>query len=155
MDYQRHTGIVGWKLSLQHAHGCHFLALKTCAYFFPVISFVISEVVAGSAAWLGRGLSCVCAQRRDFEDQPSFELTPAQVIFCLVRVFSSISFSVGFVLLLIPITAVSVNHSQADTPAYILSCLWSTFTDYFTLNPSWMMPYSNQYSEPWMSKECG
>ncbi|XP_047951147.1 ELMO domain-containing protein C-like isoform X3 [Salvia hispanica] len=32
----------------------------------------------GSSAWLGRGLSCVCAQRRDFEDHPSFELTPAQ-----------------------------------------------------------------------------
>ncbi|XP_042061863.1 ELMO domain-containing protein C-like [Salvia splendens] len=32
----------------------------------------------GSSAWLGRGLSCVCAQKRDFEDHPSFELTPAQ-----------------------------------------------------------------------------
>ncbi|KAK6162669.1 hypothetical protein DH2020_002510 [Rehmannia glutinosa] len=36
------------------------------------------EVVAGSAAWLGRGLSCVCAQRRDSDARPSFDLTPAQ-----------------------------------------------------------------------------
>ncbi|KAL0464539.1 UNVERIFIED_CONTAM: ELMO domain-containing protein A [Sesamum latifolium] len=36
------------------------------------------EVVAGSAAWLGRGLSCVCAQRRDSDARPSFDLTAAQ-----------------------------------------------------------------------------
>ncbi|KAA8515834.1 hypothetical protein F0562_018555 [Nyssa sinensis] len=37
-----------------------------------------AEVVAGSAAWLGRGLSCVCAQRRECDTRPSFDLTPAQ-----------------------------------------------------------------------------
>ncbi|KAJ0054663.1 hypothetical protein Pint_00084 [Pistacia integerrima] len=37
-----------------------------------------AEVVAGSAAWLGRGLSCVCAQRRESDPRPSFDLTPAQ-----------------------------------------------------------------------------
>ncbi|OAY62525.1 ELMO domain-containing protein C isoform X4 [Manihot esculenta] len=37
-----------------------------------------AEVVAGSAAWLGRGLSCVCAQGRESDIRPSFELTPAQ-----------------------------------------------------------------------------
>ncbi|XP_065632999.1 uncharacterized protein LOC112018015 isoform X1 [Quercus suber] len=37
-----------------------------------------AEVVAGSAAWLGRGLSCVCAQRRENDARPSFDLTPAQ-----------------------------------------------------------------------------
>ncbi|PHU04744.1 hypothetical protein BC332_25566 [Capsicum chinense] len=37
-----------------------------------------SEVMAGSAAWLGRGLSCVCAQGSDIDARPSFELTPAQ-----------------------------------------------------------------------------
>ncbi|KAK2981271.1 hypothetical protein RJ640_028821 [Escallonia rubra] len=37
-----------------------------------------AEVVAGSAAWLGKGLSCVCAQRRDSDARPSFDLTPAQ-----------------------------------------------------------------------------
>ncbi|GER43216.1 ELMO/CED-12 domain-containing protein [Striga asiatica] len=36
------------------------------------------EVVAGSAAWLGRGLSCVCVQGRDCDARPSFDLTPAQ-----------------------------------------------------------------------------
>lgn len=43
--------------------------------------FDAAEVVAGSAAWLGRGLSCVCAQRREDDARPSFDLTPAQVIF--------------------------------------------------------------------------
>ncbi|PIN22797.1 hypothetical protein CDL12_04492 [Handroanthus impetiginosus] len=37
-----------------------------------------AEVVAGSAAWLGRGFSCVCAQRRDSDARPSFDLTSAQ-----------------------------------------------------------------------------
>ncbi|XP_024012868.1 ELMO domain-containing protein A isoform X2 [Eutrema salsugineum] len=39
---------------------------------------LLSDVVAGSAAWLGRGLSCVCAQGRDGDARPSFDLTPAQ-----------------------------------------------------------------------------
>ncbi|KAH9733467.1 ELMO domain-containing protein [Citrus sinensis] len=43
----------------------------------------LTEVVAGSAAWLGRGLSCVCAQRRESDPRPSFDLTPAQE--CLQR----------------------------------------------------------------------
>jgi len=39
--------------------------------------------VTGSTAWLGRGLSCVCAQRRESDARPSFDLTPAQVmLFC-------------------------------------------------------------------------
>ncbi|XP_059301745.1 uncharacterized protein LOC132053653 isoform X6 [Lycium ferocissimum] len=37
-----------------------------------------SEVVAGSTAWLGRGLSCVCAQGTDIDGRPSFDLTPAE-----------------------------------------------------------------------------
>ncbi|XP_042011568.1 ELMO domain-containing protein A-like isoform X2 [Salvia splendens] len=37
-----------------------------------------SEVVTGSSAWLGRGLSCVCVQRRDSDARPSFDLTPMQ-----------------------------------------------------------------------------
>lgn len=40
---------------------------------------VTAEVVAGSAAWLGRGLSCVCAQRRESDARPSFDLSPSQV----------------------------------------------------------------------------
>jgi len=46
------------------------------------IFFVAAEVVAGSAAWLGRGLSCVCVQRTDSDASNSFDLTLAQVIFC-------------------------------------------------------------------------
>jgi hypothetical protein len=37
-----------------------------------------AEAVPGSAAWLGRGLSCVCAQRRDSDANSTFDLTPAQ-----------------------------------------------------------------------------
>ncbi|XP_051122604.1 uncharacterized protein LOC127245645 [Andrographis paniculata] len=36
------------------------------------------EVAAGSAAWLGRGFSCVCAQGRHSDARQSFDLTPAQ-----------------------------------------------------------------------------
>ncbi|KAI4356613.1 hypothetical protein L6164_000623 [Bauhinia variegata] len=45
-----------------------------------------AEVVAGSAAWLGRGLSCVCAQRRESDARPSFDLTPAQVLLVCQKV---------------------------------------------------------------------
>ncbi|KAF3517155.1 hypothetical protein DY000_02061824, partial [Brassica cretica] len=38
----------------------------------------VAEVVAGSAAWLGRGLSCVCAQGSNGDTRLSFDLTPAQ-----------------------------------------------------------------------------
>lgn len=44
---------------------------------------------SGSAAWLGKGLSCVCAQRRDSDARPSFELTPSQED-CLQRLQSRI-----------------------------------------------------------------
>ncbi|CAK9133572.1 unnamed protein product [Ilex paraguariensis] len=48
-----------------------------------------AEVVAGSAAWLGRGLSCVCVQGRENDARPSFDLTPAQEE-CLQRLQSRI-----------------------------------------------------------------
>ncbi|CAD6343799.1 unnamed protein product [Miscanthus lutarioriparius] len=37
-----------------------------------------AEVVTGSTAWIGKGLSCVCAQRRDSDARLSFDLTPVQ-----------------------------------------------------------------------------
>ncbi|XP_025824090.1 ELMO domain-containing protein A-like isoform X2 [Panicum hallii] len=37
-----------------------------------------AEVVGVSTAWIGRGLSCVCAQRRDSEARLSFDLTAIQ-----------------------------------------------------------------------------
>uniref|UniRef100_A0A0E0KTG3 ELMO domain-containing protein n=1 Tax=Oryza punctata TaxID=4537 RepID=A0A0E0KTG3_ORYPU len=43
-----------------------------------------AEVVAGSTAWIGRGFSCVCAQRRDSDQRISFDLSPAQEC-CLQR----------------------------------------------------------------------
>ncbi|KAL8129802.1 LOW QUALITY PROTEIN: hypothetical protein V2J09_018957 [Rumex salicifolius] len=44
-----------------------------------------AEVVAGSAAWLGRGLSCVCVQRRESDARLSFDLTAVQEE-CLRRI---------------------------------------------------------------------
>ncbi|KAI3773766.1 hypothetical protein L1987_48298 [Smallanthus sonchifolius] len=44
------------------------------------ISLITAEVVARSAAWLGRGLSCVCVQGTENVSCPSFDLTPAQVM---------------------------------------------------------------------------
>lgn len=37
-----------------------------------------AELVTGSTAWLGKGLSCVCAQRRESDARLSFDLTPSQ-----------------------------------------------------------------------------
>ncbi|XP_073045269.1 uncharacterized protein [Primulina eburnea] len=55
----------------------------------PTCIEIFAEVVAGSTAWLGRGLSCVCAQGRDGDARPSFDLTPAQEE-CLIRLQSRI-----------------------------------------------------------------
>ncbi|KAM0823313.1 hypothetical protein ACQ4PT_070958 [Festuca glaucescens] len=43
-----------------------------------------AEVVTGSTAWIGRGLSCVCVQSRDSDARLSFDLTPVQEE-CLLR----------------------------------------------------------------------
>lgn len=48
-----------------------------------------AEAVTGSAAWLGRGLSCVCAQRRESDARLSIDLTPSQEE-CLQRLQSRI-----------------------------------------------------------------
>ncbi|AQK45262.1 ELMO/CED-12 family protein [Zea mays] len=37
-----------------------------------------AEVVGVSTAWLGKGLSCVCAQRRESDVRLSFDLSPIQ-----------------------------------------------------------------------------
>ncbi|XP_077235119.1 uncharacterized protein LOC143877140 isoform X2 [Tasmannia lanceolata] len=44
---------------------------------------------SGSAAWLGKGLSCVCAQWRENDARSSFDLTPSQEE-CLQRLQSRI-----------------------------------------------------------------
>lgn len=67
-----------------------------------------AEVVAGSAAWLGRGLSCVCAQRRDSDARPSFDLTPSQEE-CLLRLQSRID---------VPYDSSNLEHQEA------LRALW-------------------------------
>lgn len=46
-----------------------------------------AEGLGGSAAWLGRGLSCVCVQGSHGDARPSFDLTPAQVN-CILVLYS-------------------------------------------------------------------
>ncbi|URD88257.1 ELMO CED-12 family protein [Musa troglodytarum] len=48
-----------------------------------------AEVVTGSTAWLGRGLACVCAQRREIDGRLLLNLTPSQEE-CLRRLQSRI-----------------------------------------------------------------
>ncbi|GAB2302698.1 hypothetical protein Dimus_036695 [Dionaea muscipula] len=47
------------------------------------------DVGAGSAAWLGKGLSCVCAPSKGADARPSFDLTPLQEG-CLLKLQSRI-----------------------------------------------------------------
>ncbi|KAL9396704.1 hypothetical protein Peur_010957 [Populus x canadensis] len=68
-----------------------------------------AEAVAGSAAWLGRGLSCVCAQRRESDARPSFDLTPVQEE-CLQRLQSRID---------VPYDSSVLDHQEA------LKTLWN------------------------------
>lgn len=67
-----------------------------------------AEAVAGSAAWLGRGLSCVCAQRRDSDAGSFFDLTLAQEE-CLERLQRRIE---------VPYDGSIVEHQEA------LKALW-------------------------------
>ncbi|KAL1067532.1 hypothetical protein V6Z11_D12G136400 [Gossypium hirsutum] len=61
-------------------HRQHLFDLKVLVLlkFSTVLYFVTAEVVARSKAWLGRGFSCVCAQSRESDARPSFDLTPSQ-----------------------------------------------------------------------------
>ncbi|XP_078162554.1 ELMO/CED-12 family protein [Carex rostrata] len=67
-----------------------------------------AEVVTGSTAWIGRGLSCVCAQRRDSDARLSFDMTPSQEE-CLQRLQNRIE-----------VTYDSTNKDHQDS----LKSLW-------------------------------
>ncbi|KAF8380601.1 hypothetical protein HHK36_028089 [Tetracentron sinense] len=76
-------------------HGESFVAVRRISQGLERNSAYHStsaEVVAGSAAWLGRGLSCVCIQRSESDACPSFDLTPAQEE-CLQRLQNRIEVS--------------------------------------------------------------
>ncbi|KAI9078174.1 hypothetical protein K1719_026646 [Acacia pycnantha] len=68
-----------------------------------------AEAVAGSGAWLGRGLSCVCAQKRDSDARPSFDLTPSQEE-CLQRLQNRID---------VPYDSSIIEHQES------LRALWN------------------------------
>jgi len=57
-----------------------FVQRLTVMVFPPFLSRApAAEVVGVSTAWLGKGLSCVCAQRRESDARLSFDLSPIQV----------------------------------------------------------------------------
>ncbi|XP_073219872.1 uncharacterized protein [Cicer arietinum] len=68
-----------------------------------------TEAVAGSAAWLGRGLSCVCVQRRDSDASSTFDFTLAQEE-CLQRLQRRIE---------VPYDSSIIEHQEA------LRALWN------------------------------
>jgi hypothetical protein len=76
-----------------------------------------AEVVTGSTAWIGRGLSCVCAQRRDSDARLSFDLTPVQVRFVY---FFTISLPSVLLRILDPANEIC-NISLFSPPDFILS----------------------------------
>ncbi|XP_052170806.1 uncharacterized protein LOC127787017 isoform X3 [Diospyros lotus] len=63
---------------LDRGNACHSTSDLEFHFHMVIAVPFTAEVVAGSAAWLGRGLSCVCAQRSESEARLSFDLTPAQ-----------------------------------------------------------------------------
>lgn len=67
------------------------------------------DVGASSAAWLGKGLSCVCAQTKEADPRPSFDLTPVQEV-CLLRLQSRID---------VPYDSSNPDHQKA------LKALWN------------------------------
>lgn len=78
---------------------------------------IAAEVVAGSAAWLGKGLSCVCVQSREGDARPSFDLTPVQVINILVICLVFVSWSLLIPKLVCPIGVliVWIEYKSHDT----------------------------------------
>ncbi|TYH56697.1 hypothetical protein ES332_D08G038500v1 [Gossypium tomentosum] len=64
---------------LERENSCHSTSAAEENHLFEdEVVLGTAEVVAGSAAWLSRGLSCVCAQRRESDARPSFDLTPSE-----------------------------------------------------------------------------
>ncbi|KAJ4811634.1 ELMO/CED-12 family protein [Rhynchospora pubera] len=78
-------GYVTWRASCKGAT----LHRKTRSALANALS---AEVVTGSTAWIGRGLSCVCAQRRESDARLSFDMTPSQEE-CLQRLQNRIDVS--------------------------------------------------------------
>jgi hypothetical protein len=76
-----------WLLSINLLKIC-IRKFGNSIFIYRQFYFVTGEFVTGSTAWLGRGLSCVCAQRRESDARPSFDLTPTQVIY-FVTLWSS------------------------------------------------------------------
>ncbi|XP_059651650.1 uncharacterized protein LOC132299185 isoform X1 [Cornus florida] len=78
---------------LERENTCHSTSeFRDHQPIYIYIYILSAEVVAGSAAWLGRGLSCVCAQRRESDARLSFDLTPVQEE-CLQRLQNRIDVS--------------------------------------------------------------
>ncbi|CAJ2664970.1 hypothetical protein TSUD_352900 [Trifolium subterraneum] len=89
--------------------GASFVAVRRTNPHGETCNSNSAEAVAGSAAWLGRGLSCVCAQRRDSDASSFFDLTLAQEE-CLQRLQRRID---------VPYDSSVIEHQEA------LRALWN------------------------------
>ncbi|XP_073219871.1 uncharacterized protein [Cicer arietinum] len=89
--------------------GASFVAVRRTTPQGDTCNSNSAEAVAGSAAWLGRGLSCVCVQRRDSDASSTFDFTLAQEE-CLQRLQRRIE---------VPYDSSIIEHQEA------LRALWN------------------------------
>ena len=81
VHHHRHHSSPGTRARLSSFDRAVCLGAEAHGDEFPPFLFraPAAEVVGVSTAWIGRGLSCVCAQRRDSDARLSFDLTAIQV----------------------------------------------------------------------------
>ncbi|KAF7002864.1 hypothetical protein CFC21_018277 [Triticum aestivum] len=89
-------------------NGGSFLAVRRLSGHHHPSPGTWADVVSGSTAWIGRGFSCVCVQRRDSDTRISFDLTPIQEE-CLQRLQNRIE---------VPYDSQNREHQEA------LKALW-------------------------------
>ncbi|KAF8394393.1 hypothetical protein HHK36_020601 [Tetracentron sinense] len=100
---------------------------------------VAAEVMAGLAAWLDRGLSCVCIQRSESDACPSFELTLAQLLSPLL--VSS------------PFTVITVavhgrHHRRPRSSPSILPSPFTVVAVHVAVAAAWFVSVSSIYASP-------
>jgi hypothetical protein len=80
IHHHRHHSSPGTRVAPSFGYA---VCLRAEAYGYGFFAFLFrapaAEVVGVSTAWLGKGLSCVCAQRRESDARLSFDLSPIQV----------------------------------------------------------------------------
>lgn len=124
-------------ITLQHVHGCQFLAYHI-AWKHGYSKFVHIFSILFRYSWgccriccvaRPRPFMCLCSKKR-FRRSPInwFDSCTGNILLGLtIQFIFFFSFPFGFVMLLLPVTAASANHSWADYSSYIPSCLISLF----------------------------